>query len=215
MNAPVTAVILSALALWGSNSLAAQEHPDFTGKWQFDLSRSSAPVTPPPTMRPNGQGSRIPFIVGRAPSDGSGSAPPNRTVEQTRPNDPNSEGGLYPGARNEVEQTLDLTLGDGTLKIEQITNGIKEKFAFKLDGSESKNQHYVGGAKVAVKAHAQWDGTALVIDGSGVQKTDRGSATVTITQRFTLSEDGATLTIDDVVQSDSGKIRRVFVYTRQ
>lgn len=104
---------------------------------------------------------------------------------------------------------------DGTLRIDQTTNDIKEKFSFKLDGSESKNSYYVGGVPVEVKSIARWDGQNLVIDGSGIEKTDQGTVVTSITQTLSLSEDGGTLAMEHILQSTRGRVRRNYVYTKQ
>ena len=203
MSSRSVTVLVAMLALSSSTALFAQDHPDFSGTWKFDLTQSSGPVIPPPAE-----------VSGRASAPRK-NARPGAAVGRTPVNDPDSRAGLQPSRPGPATQTLEINLKGDNLKIDQTTNDIKEKFSFKLDGSENKNSYYVSGVPVEVKSTARWDGPNLVIDGSGIEKTSNGTIVTSITQTISLSEDGGTLTIDHVMQSTRGRVRRVYVYTKQ
>lgn len=146
----------------------------------------------------------------------SGSPPPDHVVEQTQPIDQRSTGKLTIDSADPVEQKLEVTLKNAILRIDQSTANVKEKFAFKLDGSESKNRYHVGsGSVVEINSISRWDGQNLVIEGSGIEKTSQGTVTTSVVQTISLSEDGATLTIESVIESSQGRVHRSYVYARQ
>jgi len=79
--------------------------------------------------------------------------------------------------------------------------------AYTTDGKECANKSPMGESKSTLK----WDGDTLVIE----TKADFQGNTATITSRWTLSEDGKTLTEKDHFSSSMGEGDMTVVYDKQ
>ena len=172
--------LLAGLALaTTSASAVAQDQPDFSGKWKYDAEQSEGPVTAPPQLRQMAatRNSRRP---GDASAGRLGGTPGIAPV--------------VPGqGRQGVEQTISIKVDKGVLQLDQTTNGIKEGFKFKLDGSESENDFFPPRSQTAakLKTTSRWEGAQLITEGSGSANTDNGVVLVTFSEKRYLSEDGS------------------------
>lgn len=75
------------------------------------------------------------------------------------------------------------------------------------DGTETTNQF----GPFTMKSKAKWDGSVLVVDSKG--STDNGD--VTSKEKWTLSEDGKTLTVVSDWSSSQGEMTHKVVYEKQ
>lgn len=184
-------------------TLSAQTPPDFSGKWKYDAALSEGPVTPPPQLRQMRatQNSRRP---GDASAGRLGGTPGIAPV--------------VPGqGRQGVEQTLSIKIDKGVLQLDQTTNGIKEGFKFKLDGSESENDFFAPRSQTPakLKTTSRWEGTQLITEGSGSAETENGIILVTFSEKRYLSEDGSQMIAEQSIASTGGRpVTRKLVYVR-
>ncbi|MCL4867295.1 MAG: hypothetical protein KJZ47_15485 [Gemmatimonadales bacterium] len=195
--------LLAGLALAAVPVASAQDHPDFSGKWKYDAQLSEGPVTPPPQlrqMRPT-QNSRRP---GDASAGRLGGTPGIAPV--------------VPGqGRQGVEQTLTIKIDKGVLQLDQTTNGIKEGFKFKLDGSESENDFFAPRSQTParLKTTSRWEGAQLITEGSGSANTDNGVVLVTFSEKRYLSEDGSQMIAEQSIATTGGRpVTRKLVYVK-
>jgi hypothetical protein len=79
--------------------------------------------------------------------------------------------------------------------------------AFVTDGSETVNNF----GPFVLRSKAKWDGRALVIDSKG--KTDDGD--IAILEKWSLSEDGKTITVTSNWTSPQGEMVHKTVYEKQ
>jgi len=104
-----------------------------------------------------------------------------------------------------------VTHNEPSLKVAMKTTSERGEFtsnnAYTTDGKECVNQGRMGEMKSTLK----WDGDALVIE----TKADFGGNAVTITDKWTLSEDGKTLTISRHFASPQGEGDAKQVYEKQ
>lgn len=194
--------LAAMLALAGP--LPAQDPPpDFTGRWRWDQSQS------------RGVASGAPQI-----------APTRATRNSTRPGSTERGRGATPGIESTVpgaqregtEQTQEIRVNNGVLEINQVTNGVRERFRFNLAGTEVENDFFPPRAPEAVKLRttSRWEGPVLVTEGSGSQRTQAGTILVTVTERRSLGEDGRTMVVEQSIVSTGGRpLERRLVYVRQ
>ena len=76
-----------------------------------------------------------------------------------------------------------------------------------IGGEETTNQFGPG----EIKSKAKWDGATLVIEGKG----SFGGGEFTMLDKWNLSEDGKTLTIDRTSSSDMGEMQQKIVLDKQ
>jgi hypothetical protein len=88
--------------------------------------------------------------------------------------------------------------------------GGPETSIYKLDGSESTNQTESPEGPLTVKGTARWDGASLVIE---TTREIRGM-TITSKEVRTLDASGKEMTIEAVMRSPQGEIKRKVVFVR-
>lgn len=193
-----TAVLASAVP-----GLAAQDPPDFSGKWKYDAALSEGPVTAPPQLRQMAatRNSRRP---GDASAGRLGGTPGIAPV--------------VPGqSRQGIERAATIKVNRGVLEMDITTNGVKESLKFKLDGTESQNDFFPPRAQspVKLKTTSRWEGAVLITDGTGVQESERGDLLYTFTERRSLSEDGTQMIVEQSIASTGGRpVERKLVYVK-
>ena len=94
--------------------------------------------------------------------------------------------------------------------IEQRSGNQSRTIEYALDGSETTVE--VGNGTLT--ATADWDGTALVTEGTQRIETGRGNFSIDITERRTLSSDGQTLTITTTRTTPRGDQMFTLVYQK-
>ena len=80
--------------------------------------------------------------------------------------------------------------------------------SYTTDGKESTNEGFQGST---TKSVAKWDGDTLVIDSKG----QFGDNEFTMTQKWTLSADGKTLTVVQVFKSAMGEGEAKLIFDKQ
>jgi hypothetical protein len=85
------------------------------------------------------------------------------------------------------------------------------EFKFTTDGKESESQQRRGTAKVSAK----WDGKVLVVVTKRTFTREGETMEITSTDRWNLSEDGKTLTVDSVMQGPWGEGTSKLVMDKQ
>ncbi len=198
---PLLAAALAVAAV--SSPVVAQDPPDFTGRWKWDQSQSS------------GMASGAPQIA------------QTRATENTRRRGSTERGrgatpgiqAAVPGAQREgVEQTLNIRMDGGALRIDQVTNDVRETLRFKLDGSESENDFYPPRSREGfkVKTTSRWEGGQLITEGSGRSDTGQGPVVYTVSEKRYLSEDGQLMIVEQSLQATGVRpVVRKLVYVRQ
>jgi hypothetical protein len=100
---------------------------------------------------------------------------------------------------------------DPSLKLVATQVGEQGERTFEMnystDGAETTNQ--IG--RLTVKSKAKWEGTALLVESKGT--TENGD--LTINDKWTLSEDGKTLTVTRVVSGPQGEMTIKVVQEKQ
>jgi hypothetical protein len=119
-----------------------------------------------------------------------------------------SDFGQMPAPTSMVQK---ITHNDPDLKV--VTTSVSERgeftnnLAYTTDGKECTNKGRMGETKSTLK----WDGDTLVIE----SKADFQGNAVTITNKWTLSEDGKTLTVNSHFASSMGEGDSKVVYEKQ
>lgn len=118
-----------------------------------------------------------------------------------------SDFGMMPAPTTAVQK---ITHNDPELKVVNTQTGDQGTFTtestYTTDGKECVNKGRMGDVKSTLK----WDGNALVID----SKLDFQGTEVAITNRWTLSEDGKTLTMNMHFASGMGEGDAKIVYEK-
>ena len=110
-----------------------------------------------------------------------------------------------------TSMTQKITHSDPDLKV--VTTSVSERgeftnnLAYTTDGKECTNKGRMGETKSILK----WDGDTLVIE----SKADFQGNAVTITSKWSLSEDGKTLTVNTHFASSMGEGDSKIVYEKQ
>ena len=119
-----------------------------------------------------------------------------------------SEFGMMPAPTSSVQK---ITHSDPDLKLTITQVSERGEFtsnnAYTTDGKECVNKGRMG----EIKSKLKWDGDALVIE----SKADFGGNDVTITDKWSLSEDGKTLTINRHFASSQGEGDAKQVFEKQ
>jgi len=119
-----------------------------------------------------------------------------------------SEFGPLPAPSSRTDK---ITHSDPSLKVTTTSVGpqgeVSLKLAYTTDGQESTNDLRGNPAK----STAKWDGDALVI----VTKAKFQDNDITLTDKWTLSEDGKTLTIDRKIVAPQGEFGQKTVMEKQ
>lgn len=117
--------------------------------------------------------------------------------------------GDFPGPDS---MTIKVTHADPKLSTVSKQTGqmgeIEMKADYTTDGKECTNEGFQGSP---MKSVVKWDGDALAIDTKG----QFGDANFTMTQKWTLSEDGKTLTVAQNIKSDMGEIDQKLIFEKQ
>jgi hypothetical protein len=82
------------------------------------------------------------------------------------------------------------------------------KATYTTDGKECTNEGFQGSTNKSV---VKWDGDTLVIETKG----QFGDSNFTMTQKWTLSADGKTLTVAQNIKSDMGEIDQKLIFEKQ
>lgn len=119
-----------------------------------------------------------------------------------------SDFGQMPAPSSIVQK---VTHSDPELKVEQTRTSDRGEFTtsmtYTTDGKECINKTRMGEWKSTLK----WDGDILVIE----TKADFQGNPVTMTNKWSLSEDGKTLTVDGHASSSMGDMDSKTVYEKQ
>jgi hypothetical protein len=119
-----------------------------------------------------------------------------------------SEFGMMPAPTSAVQK---ITHNDPELKVTSTQVSERGEFtsnnSYTTDGKECVNKGRMG----EIKSKLKWDGDSLVIE----SKADFGGNDVTITDKWALSEDGKTLTINRHFASAQGEGDTKQVYEKQ
>lgn len=183
----------------------AQDPGIFEGKWKLEMERSLGQVAPPPARQPaRPAGTRPRARPGRV----SGSAPPPAAAN------------IPTGSGRPFEQTLTVKVDKGVLQIEQVTGGTKETFKYQLDGTPSRNRHYLPPLPETtdVTSTSRWDGPRLVTEGELEYEFEETGETVKIHASETryLTDEGATMVVETLVRiAGRPDVARRLVYSRQ
>jgi hypothetical protein len=116
-----------------------------------------------------------------------------------------SEFGMMPAPTSAVQK---ITHDDPELKVTSTQVSERGEFtnnnAYTTDGKECTNKGRMG----EVRSTLKWEGEALVIE----SKAEFGGNPVTITDKWTLSDDGKTLTINRHFASSQGEgdVKQIF-----
>jgi len=134
-------------------------------------------------------------------------ATPNFTGE-SKMNATKSDFGQWPPPSNIVQK---ITHEEPSLKVASTWSGdqgdMSSSFSYTTDGKECTNTSPMGEMKSTLK----WDGDTLVNE----SKADFQGNAATITSRWTLSEDGKTLTEKTHFSSSMGEGDMTIVYDKQ
>ncbi len=134
-------------------------------------------------------------------------AKPNFTGEW-KLNPAKSDFGMMPAPSS---ATASVTHSEPSLKVAMKSVSEHGEFAsentYTTDGKECVNKGRMG----EIKSTLKWDGDALVIE----SKAEFGGSPVTITDKWTLSEDGKVLTISRHFTSSQGEADAKQVYEKQ
>jgi hypothetical protein len=108
--------------------------------------------------------------------------------------------------------TYKVTQTDPKLTVDSKQSGQMGEFArtnnYTTDGKESSNEGFQGST---MKSTAKWDGDTLAIETKG----SFGDNEVTITQKWSLSTDGKTLTVAQAIKSPQGEFELKYVFDKQ
>jgi hypothetical protein len=119
-----------------------------------------------------------------------------------------SDFGMMPPPTSAVQK---ITHNDPELKVVSTQTSDRGEFTneskYTTDGKECVNKGRMG----EVKSTLKWDGNALIIE----SKADFQGNAVTITNKWTLSEDGKTLTVNMHFASSMGEGDAKVVYEKQ
>ena len=110
-----------------------------------------------------------------------------------------------------TSMTTKIDHKEPSLKVSTIFAGDQDEMTFErnllTDGSESTNQF----GPFTLKSKAKWEASVLLVDSKG--STDNGD--VTSKEKWTLSEDGKTLTVVSDWSSAQGEVTHKVVYEKQ
>ncbi|HEX5217268.1 MAG TPA: hypothetical protein VFV98_17530 [Vicinamibacterales bacterium] len=166
--------------------LTAQAKPEFSGTWVLDVAK---------TTQLNGGRSG-----GMAPAGSMGGGAMSN----------GSTGGgnvLTPAGAPAPPMELKIAQTAAALTIERQTPMGPQKFVHKLDGSESVNVN----GRATLKTKSQWQGAALVTEGTNVINGEDGAMTVTIKETRSLEADGSLLVVTArIIDGTTTTSRQVF-----
>ena len=94
--------------------------------------------------------------------------------------------------------------------MEQRGGDQSRKVTYQLGGRESTNTTPRGDTTTV----SQWDGNALVTEGSQSFETPRGSFTMKMRERRSLSADDQTMTVESIRTTPRGEVAATLVYQR-
>ena len=114
------------------------------------------------------------------------------------------------GSRIAAGLTLVITQTDNVLTMEHQLERGNRILTYYLDGSESTNS----GPRGEQTTTSQWDGARLVTEGTMDVSTPRGTFSLELFERHTLSRDGQTLTIETTRVTPRGDITTTLIYTK-
>jgi hypothetical protein len=100
------------------------------------------------------------------------------------------------GSSLKVAATMTTPMGEMTMESNYV-----------IGGDETVNQMGFG----EITSTAKWDGDTLVIEGKG----SMGGGEMTMVEKWSLSEDGKTLTVDRTSSSDMGEMQQKIVLDKQ
>jgi len=120
-----------------------------------------------------------------------------------------SDFGMMPGPSDAVQK---ITHNDPVLKVSNTQTGAQgtttTDSSYTTDGKECVNSGPMGSE---MKSTLKWDGPALVVE----SKMDFQGTAVTLTYKWTLSEDGKTLTVNMHFAAPMGEGDAKLVYDKQ
>ena len=119
-------------------------------------------------------------------------------------------GGGRGGSAGGGSPTVVVTQSATELAVEQNGQRGSRTVVYLLDGSESVSDSRMG----TMTTVSRWEGDTLVTEGSQEVSTPRGELTIGLTERRSLSDDGATMTVAATRDTPRGTIETTLVYRR-
>jgi len=112
------------------------------------------------------------------------------------------------GEKPDITMTIEQTAETLKVKQESSVEFMNREYSYKLNG---ETQEVAGRGGRASKVTPKWEGDVLVV--TTVREGQQG--TMTSTERWQLSADGKTLTIDGKNQSSRGEFESKMIYQKQ
>lgn len=91
------------------------------------------------------------------------------------------------------------------------TGDVKNTMHHMVGGAATTDTIGGGGQQMPFTSTSRWDGTTLVVDG----KASSQGMEIPVVSRYTLSPDGKTLTIDQVITTPGGEMTQRIVYNKK